>query len=92
MCLRYSDVTITGDFLFDYSEKNSQTVRLSDLLHGIKSHTGHVLPSLKSQRGRIWKYGLDGFSLSEPQSNQGLFYLHSSSKQNATGIELNGTQ
>lgn len=53
MCLRYSDVTITGDFLFDYSEKNSQTVRLSDLLHGIKSHTGHVLSSLKSQRGRI---------------------------------------
>lgn len=32
----YSDVTIKGDFLLGYFEKNTQILRLSDLAHGIK--------------------------------------------------------
>lgn len=51
--MSYSNMTITGDSLLNYFEKNSQMVKLSDVPHGSRSHTGCVLSHLKSQRGSM---------------------------------------
>lgn len=59
-------MTITGDFLFNDSEKNSQTMRLSDLLHGIKSHAAHRLSS-QTEGKNVKKQKATGIKLNDTQ-------------------------
>lgn len=86
----YSDVTIKGDFLLVYFEKNTQILRLSDLPHGIESP--YRTPTVLSEEPEGKKPACMAYHYLKTPKPLGTLTFTATANKKTAEIKAHGTQ